>query len=246
MDVYAIVGTGGHGRETMAVAELMLAASAVPGSYRLLFVDEQQRAGDCNGHDVLRPEQFLAQAGCLRFNIAIADSRCRQRLTGLLCAGGASPFTIAAPNSCTLAHSEIGPGAILSPFSLVTANVRIGQGFHANMYAYVAHDCIIGDFVTLGPHACCNGGIVVEDHAYIGTGAIIRQSRPGQRIVIGEGAVVGMGAVVTRSVSPYTTVVGNPARPHTRHCGTHAQPHSQAGTDDRPLPHQASKASHEH
>jgi acetyltransferase-like isoleucine patch superfamily enzyme len=31
-------------------------------------------------------------------------------------------------------------------------------------------------------------------------------------LVIGRGAVVGMGAVVTKSVPPGLTVVGNPAR----------------------------------
>ena len=56
----------------------------------------------------------------------------------------------------------------------------------------------------------CN--IVIEDHAYIGAGAIIKQGEPGKPTVIGQGAVVGMGAVVTKSISPGTTVVGNPAQ----------------------------------
>jgi acetyltransferase-like isoleucine patch superfamily enzyme len=58
----------------------------------------------------------------------------------------------------------------------------------------------------------CNGNVVIEDHAYIGTGAVIKQGAPGAPLVISRGAVVGMGAVVTKSVPAGTTVVGNPAR----------------------------------
>ena len=95
----------------------------------------------------------------------------------------------------------------------MTSNIRIGRYFHANIYSYVAHDCIIGDYVTFAPGVHCNGNIVIEDHAYIGTGAIIKQGNPGRPLVIGHHAVVGMGAVVTRDVPPQTTVIGNPARP---------------------------------
>ena len=45
-----------------------------------------------------------------------------------------------------------------------------------------------------------------------GTGAVIKQGTPDKPLVIGKGAVVGMGAVVTKSVPPGVTVVGNPAR----------------------------------
>ena len=45
----------------------------------------------------------------------------------------------------------IGPGAILNSFVHLTSNISIGEHFHANIYSYVAHDCVIGDFVTFAP-----------------------------------------------------------------------------------------------
>jgi acetyltransferase-like isoleucine patch superfamily enzyme len=56
----------------------------------------------------------------------------------------------------------------------------------------------------------------VEDFAYVGTGAVLRQGDPHAPLVVGQEAVVGMGAVVTRSVPRGATVVGNPARPLTK------------------------------
>jgi acetyltransferase-like isoleucine patch superfamily enzyme len=107
---------------------------------------------------------------------------------------------------------SIGTGAILCPFVTITSNIRIGKHFHANLYSYVEHDCVIGDYVTFAPGVHCNGNIVIEDHAYIGSGAVIKQGKLGRPLVIGRGAVVGMGAIVTKDVAPGTTVVGNPAR----------------------------------
>jgi acetyltransferase-like isoleucine patch superfamily enzyme len=50
-------------------------------------------------------------------------------------------------------------------------------------------------------------GIVVEDGAWIGSGAIILDG-----VRIGRNSVVGAGAVVTKDVPPYSIAVGNPAR----------------------------------
>ena len=80
------------------------------------------------------------------------------------------------------------------------------------MHCYIAHDCIVGDFVTLAPNVTCNGNVTLEDHAYIGAGALLKQGKPGSPLVIGKGAVIGMGAVVTKNVPPGVTVVGNPAK----------------------------------
>jgi sugar O-acyltransferase (sialic acid O-acetyltransferase NeuD family) len=131
----------------------------------------------------------------------------------LQCAAeGLGFFEVRAPNVVQMDDVQLGPGAILSPFVTLTSNIRIGRHFHANLYSYVEHDCVIGDFVTFAPGVKCNGNVVIEDHAYIGTGAVIKQGAPGAPLVIGRGAVVGMGAVVTKNVPAGTTVVGNPAR----------------------------------
>ncbi len=52
------------------------------------------------------------------------------------------------------------------------------------------------------------GDTVIEDGAWIGMRAMIM---PG--VTIGEGAIVASGALVTKSVAPYTIVAGNPASP---------------------------------
>ena len=107
--------------------------------------------------------------------------------------------------------SNIAEGAILCPFVTITANITIGIGFHANIYSYVAHDCVIGDYVTFAPSVRCNGNVEIGDHVYIGTGAIIKQGKNNRPLKIGKNAIIGAGAVVTKNVPEGITVFGNPA-----------------------------------
>ena len=131
---------------------------------------------------------------------------------GRCAADGLAFFDVKAANVVVMDNVQIGPGAVLCPFITLTSNIRIGHHFHANIYSYVEHDCVVGDYVTFAPGVMCNGNVQVEDHAYIGAGAVIKQGLPGAPLVIGREAVVGMGAVVTKSVPSGVIVVGNPAR----------------------------------
>jgi sugar O-acyltransferase (sialic acid O-acetyltransferase NeuD family) len=210
--LYAIVGAGGFGREVMPVAFEMLVARET-AQFELVFVDEHPKAASVNGHRVMTPPDFLAASQEKHFNIAIADYRAREKIASEFVAAGAQPFSIRASNNVCMSANVIGDGAILCPFTTITSNATIGRFFHANIYSYVAHDCRIGDFVTFAPSVHCNGRVTIEDYAYIGTGAVIKQGTDDKPMVIGRGAVVGMGAIVTKSVPPFTTVVGNPAAP---------------------------------
>jgi sugar O-acyltransferase (sialic acid O-acetyltransferase NeuD family) len=183
------------------------------GLERLVFVDDGAVGTMVNGQRVLSYADFVAEPASARHVVlAIANSAVRERLAARCAADGVRAWTVAADNVVVMDEVEIGEGAALSPFVTITSNIRIGQHFHANLYSYVEHDCVIGDFVTFAPGVKCNGNIIIEDHAYLGAGAVIKQGKPGQPLVIGRGAVVGMGAVVTKNVPAGATVVGNPAR----------------------------------
>lgn len=211
---YGIIGAGGYGREAIPLARASLSTSLSSGNAELFFVVEGEVSAEkVNGFPVVSVETFLSLPGELFFNVAIGDSGNRERIAHLCEERGAVPFTIIAENVVILDANKIGSGAILSPFVTVTSNAKIGKYFHANLYSYVAHDCVVGDFVTFAPCVKCNGNVIIEDHAYIGTGAVIKQGTSKQPLTIGRGAIVGMGAVVTKSVAPGETVIGNPARP---------------------------------
>ena len=145
-------------------------------------------------------------------SIAVADSSVRELISQRLKENNISILDIKAENVMIYDKVSIDPGSILCAFTTLTSNIKIGKFFHANLYSYVAHDCLIGDFVTFAPGVKCNGNVVIEDYAYIGTGAIIKQGSAIRPLTIGEGAVVGMGAVVTKSVKAGDVVFGNPAK----------------------------------
>jgi sugar O-acyltransferase (sialic acid O-acetyltransferase NeuD family) len=215
--LFGIYGASGCGRGIMPLARAWVQGNGIPLS-RLVFVDDGESVpSSVNGHHVLKYAEFIALDASERYiSIAIAKSTVRENIALQLDSDNVRSWSIHANNCVIMDEVHIGEGAILCPFVTLTSNIRIGKHFQANLYSYVEHDCVIGDYVTFAPSVRCNGNIIIEDHVYIGTGAVIKQGTPQQPLVIGRGAVVGMGAVVTRSVPAGVTVVGNPAKPLVR------------------------------
>ena len=205
-----VYGASGFGKEVMPLLRQQFATLK---KEQFVFIDDGQAGTNLNGYSVLSYHDFSSKNDSSKaVCIAIANSQVREKLTERLHQDQVQLLSIAAQNVIVQDEVELAEGSLLCSFVCLTSNIKIGKCFHANLYSYLAHDCVIGDYVTFAPGVKCNGNIHIEDHAYIGTGAILKQGTPDKPLVIGKGAIVGMGAVVTKDVPAGVTVVGNPAR----------------------------------
>jgi len=116
----------------------------------------------------------------------------------------------------------ISHNAFISPVSLVVGN-RAWIGVNCFLCGKVS----IGNDVIIGPNVSIPGashdisdadsviadgklilkGTIIEDNVWIGANSVILDG-----VSIGEGAVIGAGSVVTGDVTPYSIVMGSPAK----------------------------------
>lgn len=135
--------------------------------------------------------------------------------------------------------NNVGVDTNIWQFCIVLPKAKIGDNCNICSHCLIENDVVIGNNVTIKSGVQVWDGIQIENDVFIGPNVTFTNDKaprskkypeqflktvvkhnasvganatilPG--ITIGEYAMIGAGAVVTKNVRPYTTVLGNPAR----------------------------------
>jgi sugar O-acyltransferase (sialic acid O-acetyltransferase NeuD family) len=146
-------------------------------------------------------------ASNVRFvNLITGSTRVRFETTAHLARQGCVLTNFIHP-SVNLDLTSIGTGNYVQEAVILQAHVTVGNNSSLHMGALVGHESVIGHSVFIAHAVSISGAVTIGDGTFVGTNATILP-----RLRIGRWATIGAGAVVTRDVPDYATVVGNPAR----------------------------------
>lgn len=119
---------------------------------------------------------------------------------------------------------------------IIKEECTIGNDFKIGSNSIIDYGCIIGDGVVIQELVYICPHTIIEDGVFIGGGVffaddkypprktaaeppkILKRARIGMNcvilpgIIIGEGALIGAGSVVTKNIPPYSVAFGNPAK----------------------------------
>jgi acetyltransferase-like isoleucine patch superfamily enzyme len=108
---------------------------------------------------------------------------------------------------------DVGTKLIIGKFCSIAEGVVVFLGanhrvdwFSTYPFGHI-HDTVFPKVKKTHGHPATKGDVTIGNDVWIATNAVIMSG-----VTIGDGAVIGAYSIVTKDVSPYTIVAGNPAK----------------------------------
>ena len=145
-----------------------------------------------------------------QFLLTMGDRKIRKELSEKILASGGIIPTIIHPTALISKFASISStGVIIYPYCTVQADVELREGVMMETYGIIGHTSKVDAYAFIGPKALVGANTHIKEGAFIGQSSVLISNKA---MEIGVMSTVGAGAVVTRPVDDYTTVIGNPAR----------------------------------
>jgi len=121
------------------------------------------------------------------------------------------------PNAIISASSmksiENSTGIIAGPGVVVSHGCEFGNGVILGANSTVGHDSVLDGFSHVAPGAVISGNVHLGSNGFVGSGAIVNPGSHDRKMLVGAGATIGSGAVVTAPCAAGGVYVGVPAKP---------------------------------
>lgn len=167
--------------------------------------DDDPRDLHPDGTPILDFDQLAALDDTAVF-VPIHDPAGRRAVFDRLTSAGVPILGAAGSPHLSDPRAQLGEGVIVTCTARVGFGTSIARGTIV-LSDIVAHDVNIGEFCTLAVSSVVLGHVNIGRDVFVGAGAVIKNGTSRRPIVIGDGAIIGVGAVVDRDVAPGETVV---------------------------------------
>lgn len=208
-----LYGASGHASNVRDFAEW--AGGTAPRLRVVAYIDDFRGDRDewIDGVPIIGFERYRREFLHAPVCIAMGNGSARLQLAEKVRQAGGQLKTLIAGSVGIPPELPVGEGTSIGPLNFIGGTCRLGAQVLIMTQSLLGHHVIVGDGVTICSASAVGGHVVIEDEAFLGLGCVIVNGTPERPLVIGRGAVIYAGAVVTKSVPAGVTVMGNPARP---------------------------------
>ena len=202
----AIYGSGGSGCE---LYDLATRCNNVQKKWdKIVFIDDFKKSKHEYLADIIKFDDLVRNKNDYEVVISLGEPASRKALYEKLKKENITLAKLIDPTAIVSSSATIGEGTILSEYTVIHCNVKIGKNCLMQPYTGLGHGSVTGNHCVFSSHFSPGGDCKFGDCVYCGLHSIIKE-----KLTIGGNAVVSMGACVFHDVAEDSVVIGNPARP---------------------------------
>ena len=174
----------------------------------IVFVDDYREEGEFYGTQNLHLSTLLKSKNDYEAIIAVGEPQVREKIYEKeIKVNNIKLAVLIDPTALVSPSAQIGEGTIICEFSTIHCNVKFGINCVVQPYCDFGHDIRTGNHCVFGTHFAPGGRSVFGNRVFTGMNSTSKEN-----LVIGDNAILALGAVVFKDVSANNVMMGNPAR----------------------------------